>query len=382
MTLEDLNYNDGYSSFEIQNYYLPLPLNFINQNNFDTRLRYSPQKTYGEYEDSFRKFNSIDRLDLATEYGMVNNIKAKFNRLIYWQEDAIGYIPINERALTTNEFGDPVQLGIGDIFDRFDEIVDALGNSNQFGVIESPVGFHWYDSKRKMFITLTQSMKLSQDSILKGLDSYFTNDIPFNMFEYDNPMNTFGVYGAYDAKHKAIYNTFRLPGETYDTIIINIKSNKFIGFVDFQARQYFSNKTELFSIGDSRSRIYRHNINYPGYYHVNYFPQYFTIIIKDDSNDPLVFDRFEFIGTEETFHKFICENSDQSVTMEKLYNRNLVFRNRRYYGTFPKTFLRERLTDGYLKLTFYYDATLNGGAYTDSREVTFNEIKTFFRKMI
>ena len=369
---EEFNYNDGYSSENINDYYLPMPYNFELENKFDTRLRYSIVKSYGEYEDSFRRFPALNYLDLATEYGSITNIRAKNNRLIYWQKDAVGYVPINERALSSANLGSPVQLGISGIFERHDEMITMIGNSNQFSLVESMAGFHWYDAVRKIFVTLGNDIKFSQDSIAKGLDSFFINDIPNNMDEYDNPIKDFGVIGGYDIRNKIVLMSFIMPGDLYETIAFNIKKNEFIGFHDYKARYYFNWKDWLYSFGNTNNIIYQHGTSTPGIYHGVAASMYFSIIIRNDSHEAKIFDNFEFIGSADTFTKLIYANSEQSTEELITSNKYITRRNKRWFGNFPLV-TRERLVDGYLKITFYYEGT---------NEISFNELKTTFRKMI
>ncbi len=368
----EFNYNDGYSTDNINDYYLPLPNNFDPLNTFDTRLRYSIVKAYGELEDSFRRFAPLDRLDLATEYGAITNIRTKLNRLVYWQRDAVGYVPINERALSSAALGSPVQLGVGGIFERHDEIITMVGNSNHFGLVESLAGFHWFDALRKVFITMGHNFQLSHDSIAKGLDSFFVNNIPDNMDEYDNPGKDYGIVGGYDIRNKLVLMTFKMPDDTNETIAYNIKKNKFVGYFDFNSRYYFNYKDWLYSIPNLKYKIHQHSEGVHGTYHEASSPMYFTIIVKDDSNAAKIFDNYEYIGSENAFTKLMYENSSQSIEETIANNRYIKFRNKRYFGNFPKV-SRERLVDGYLKITFYYEG---------SDEVSFNELKTTFRKMI
>ena len=65
---------------------------------------------------------------------------AKNSRLFYWQEDSVGYLPIDERVTIPSVLGDPVQLGVGGVIDRFDEASDYFGNQHQFGLVDTPYG--------------------------------------------------------------------------------------------------------------------------------------------------------------------------------------------------------------------------------------------------
>ena len=173
LKVEEFNYNDGYSSDYASDFFLPLPFNFSLQNQFTTRFRYTNQKTYSELQDSYRMFPANNRIDLDTSFGKLNNIRSKFGRVAYWQDDAVGYIPILERQMSNTEIGNPVQIGIGGVFERFDEIIENVGNQHQLGLVESDAGFHWVDSKRRIHISMTNSFKITEESITKGLDSWF-----------------------------------------------------------------------------------------------------------------------------------------------------------------------------------------------------------------
>lgn len=307
---EDFNYNDGYSTDNAGDYYIALPTNFRNQVNYDTRIRYSNSKTNGELIDSFRKYSALDYIDVETSFGEIINIKSKFNKIIYWQVDGIGYIPISERALSSSQLGEVVQLGVAGIFERYDTIIDKIGNSNHFGLIESPVGFHWYDAKRKLFVTMNEGMQLSQDSIIKGLDTFFSSTVPDNMYSYDTPMLYRGITGGYDPDTKMVYVMFHFPSGSKRTIGLDIKTNKFIGFFNFSAQTFFNQKNFMFSTYNNRF-IEQYGVGTIGRFNETYYPSYFSIIVKDNSSIAKLFDHFEFIGSETTFSRLTFQTSSQ-----------------------------------------------------------------------
>jgi hypothetical protein len=369
--LEEFNYNDGYSTDDINDYSVGFPFNANIWEKFDTRLRFSEVKSLGEREDSFRQFPSLNILDLESEYGEVNNIRRKQNRLIFWQRDTVGYVPINERALTANQFGDPVQLGVGGVFDRHDEVINMLGNSNQFGLVESAAGFHWYDAVRKEFVTLRNVMQFDHDSIAKGISNWLGNNIWNNMDTIDNPLKYEGVVSGYDVRNKMILMTFMYYGQS-QTIGLNIKGDSFVGFFDLKPSMFFNHKSWLYSVDNSNYIIYQHNAGPVGSYHGEIKDQYFSIIVKGEDEEAKIFDTFEYIGSQETFSSIRYQTDTQFIQENTSGNRNLKFRNKRYYGNFPKI-KRERLVDGWVKITFLYSG---------SNPVSFNQLKSVFRKMI
>ena len=367
--IEEFNYNDGYSSDDINDRYLPLPFNFKDVNFRPTRIRYSPEKNYGELRDSFRVFYANDYIDVDPNKGDITNVRYKSNRLIYWQPEEVGYIPLQERALTQNSIGQPVQLGVGGLFERYDQLIDRIGNSHQFGLVESPLGYHWYDSRRKIFLSINFGLQISQDSVMKGMDSFHNSNIIDDLDQFDNPLSfdnviLGGCHGGYDPMSKMVFYTYIVPGGATPqrhTIGIHTVLNRFVGRYDIYPGSYFTVKDHLFLTNNLRSSASVHGL---GPY-CNFFGQQYqalvTLIIKEESNTAKIFDTFEYIGNENIFNSILYENSSQSIEEivasyypVLLLNRNYEYLKRRWFGNFPKV-ARERLSDGYLKITFKMD---------------------------
>ena len=357
---EEFNYNDGYSSDVIGKYYLPVPINFRLENKFDTDIRWSDPKEYGEYVDSFRVFKPLNKLTLDKKFGEVNNIRFKFNNLIYWQKGCVGYIPLNERALTSNEIGNVIQLGVSGIFDRNDQLVEFVGNSNQFGLIESNDGFHWFDAVKKMFVSINSGLKIGPDSIIHGLDRWFINSLPENMDSYDNPSYNYGINGGFDPRSKMVFMTFR-TATVLETIGFNIKAGKFEGFFDLLPRHYFDIRDYLFVATDSV--IHKHGVGALGTFFGTLYPQYLTIIVNDKNIIDRVFDIFELIGNDKFFDQIIYTLEDGTTITEHLsgssaryVRQKISYRNKRWFGNFPRI-SRERLVGSYCKITFVNSGT-------------------------
>lgn len=364
MKLEDYNYNDAYSTDNIDAYYLALPFNFINRNIFDVRHRYSNYKFHGELRDSFRKYDALSYLDVYSQFGPIINTATVRDYLVYWQPDMIGYIPVSERATQSGQLGELIQIGIGGIFERHDEIVKQVGNSNHFGLVESAHGFHWYDSKRKLFIHLPFNMQLSYESITKGADSFF-NSIPLLATEYDNPLKDYGIFGGYDPENKVVFYSFIMPDDFRETIAVNIKTGKISGFWDFNSRMYISYKNIFCGIGDDQVSVYRHNVDNDGLLYDQQKDAYITIVVKEKDLQEKIFDSFVVIGNDEFFDEIKYENSSQQITEVISESRDYKYRNNRWYGNFPKV-SRQRFVDGYMIVTMKVTDT--------SKTVMFNKM--------
>lgn len=357
--IEEFNYNDGYSSDDIMDRYLPLPFNYKTLSEYLTRIRFTPEKNYGENRDSFRLFLPNDYIDLDPNKGPITNIRIKNDKLIYWQPDEIGFIPIRERALSQTSSGQNVQLGVGGIFERYDELKDHLGNSHQFGLIESPIGFHWYDSRRKMFLVINDGLQITPDSVVKGMDSWFQNNVPDGFEQYDNPRTSYGIFGGYDVTSKMVFVSFVMVSGR-KTIGIHASMNKFIGLYDIYPSAYIEYKNHLFPISSNQLIGYVHGIGtYMNFFGTQYHA-YVSIVVKEDTNIAKIYDTFEIIASANFFNKIRYANSEQSKEETVcdyttgscvVTNRDLAYSKKRWFGSYPKV-SRERLNDGYLLVTF------------------------------
>jgi hypothetical protein len=378
---EEFNYNDGYSSDNINDFYLPLPFKWEDRATRGSRIRYSKEKNYGEKIDSFRIFPPFQYLDLDPNFGDISNLKEKFSRIFYWQKDAVGYIPIRERQLTQNPMGQPIQLGVGGVFERHDRIIDKMGNSNQFGLVESDMGFHWFDANRKIYLTLSSNMQMQEDSVIGGMDNFF-NNLP-NMSGLDNPLFQEGILSGYDPKNKMIYTVFNVPDEGPTTIGLNLKYGAFAGMFSFPAIAFMRMNGSLIGIrqGITAQRVHLHTNKVEfGSYYGQAISAYFDIVFTGDGLEPMIWDNIEVAGnnrlcTHITYSFMGRSATEQVVSYSpsfRILSPGWSYRNNRWYGNLP-LLSRERMVNDYLVIRFHF----NGG-FTLEQFITF--VKTTFRQ--
>jgi hypothetical protein len=271
-------------------------------------------------------------------------------------------------------------------YSRYDQLVDKIGNSHQFGLIESPMGYHWYDSRRKMFISINHGMQLAEDSILKGVDTFFQQNIPDALDTWDNPFATIpgGVHGGYDPMTKMIFATFNYPmaGVNYtNTIGIHALLNKFIGYYNFFPVAYYTYKDHMHQVHANKLSVWTHGVGAYCTFFGNFYQAWVSIVVKEQSNEAKVFDTFEIVGNDNFFTSIAYENSEQSIEEQtvtyvagepEVLIRNLKYLKKRWFGNFPRV-SRERLNDGYLKVTFKINSAVL---------VELLEMKTDVRKMM
>lgn len=116
------------------------------EDSFDYRVINSQQKTNGEYQDSFTKFQSANYIDVDTRYGELTNIRAFGNYLFFWQEHAFGTLSVNERSIIQDANSQNIVLGTGDVLARYDYIDRTSGmHKQEYCDTQSPTMLYWFD---------------------------------------------------------------------------------------------------------------------------------------------------------------------------------------------------------------------------------------------
>lgn len=253
--LEGYEYNQGYSTEGQQVVYPATPINLINSGQFQARIRFAGVKFSGETIDSFRKFLITDFKDLSYNYGRINDINVKEDKVIVWQDNAINTVPILQRQQTVSSTGDTVNIGTGGVVDRFDVINSYFGTQHQWSITETQYGFAWFDMSRKAFVILDFRGGLQEISQIFGLKGFFDEvfveiegntlasaavllNSPTFADTSDRPIagTGIGIISVYDPKFKMTYMTFKFFGQ----ILTGFKSKDFtIGYLHTDTKKCF-----------------------------------------------------------------------------------------------------------------------------------------------
>lgn len=228
--LEDYSYNQGYSTEGQQVVYPALPTNFINSGEFQARIRFAGEKFAGEIVDSFRTFPINDYKDLSANYGRINEIKVKEDKVVVWQDSALNTVPILERQVVSGATGDETTIGTGGVIDRFDVITSFFGSQHQWSIAETEYGFAFFDMKRKAFVILDFGGGVLEISQVFGIKAFFDEvfveiegegakdaaillNSPTFADTSDKPLTGVGIISVFDPKFKMTYMTFKFYGQ-------------------------------------------------------------------------------------------------------------------------------------------------------------------------
>lgn len=390
--IEEFYYNTGYSVHESGALYPNLPDGYTDQNEFDTRMRWSNKKITNETINSFRQFASLNYIDFPTINDEIINIRGKKNRMFCWQKNGFSYSPYNERELIQNTLGQPVQIGLGGEFQRTDEILRKIGNSHQAGLVETENGFIWCDLLRKAIINFDISKGLIEESFVKGFTDFLKIAALRTMeYDYDNALfGEQGIIGGYDPVKKTAYLTFISdPTSRIYTFMINIVHNVFVGTTEMDANAYINigNQLLFYKKGLELVDLYKESSSNICQFFGTNETAYLDIIINKDPEILKVFDMIEYESSENFFDTITFINEEDSVrddilntTTGVLKETNYEYMNGVWRGNVPletgsNNLLKRIGNKGYLKIRLRVDEDR-----TD-KDVYLRSIKTKYRKL-
>ncbi len=284
--IQDSTYNGVYSSENDIKTFFPKPDPFINNDEFDNRFYASDIKINGELIDSWGLFRETNYWDVEGIYGPINAAIILQDKLYFYQNRAFGIMEVNPRAVVTdvNNTSNPdLQLGTGLPLQRHDYISTEVGLQHQWGVTKSSYKLFWADVANKKFFSYGAGQAITPESDVKGLFSYFTENLKNNILNYDKPVyegNSTGLNGVrsvYDFKYNQAIFTFtdgvnREEIQNDFTLVFDEAINAFTTFTDYKPKVYFGDGYKILSTDrESLEDIYMHDIgNYGEFYDVKY----------------------------------------------------------------------------------------------------------------
>ena len=207
---------------------------FLSQSssNFPMRIRVSETKIDGEFTDSWRKFpvNQFD--DVKGSLGQINKIISFQDNLFYFQDRAIGTLPINERAVIEDVTGAELILGNGNLIGKYRYLDETSGTKHQHSVIATGSGIYYFDSLQHK-IMLVKNGSLTENL---GLHSFFHNEILESLRTEDElyVSDPIGVHSIYDKKNERVIFTFLGANK-----IVTLPSYMDVGQITFLNSKYY-----------------------------------------------------------------------------------------------------------------------------------------------
>ena len=214
-------YNSVYSQENTSKVYLPLPSGFSEQTKRDTLIIASDAKINGELIDSWTKFRENEEIEVDTKYGPISKLINFRNHLVYFQDNGIGTVGVNQQSLLrdTGELPSLV-LGSGNVLSRYDYITIDSGCQIREAICQSSQGFYWYDTVKNKFYRYSGQLKNISD--IEGLFSFFNKRVHTSDDDISDLLTGTQVICVYDDKFsEAIYGfkDFRRGVISFKTVI-------------------------------------------------------------------------------------------------------------------------------------------------------------------
>ena len=255
---------------------------------YDYRVHYSNPKSTNEQIDSYTVFQPLNYLDVDTRYGEITELRTFQNNLLYWQNNAVGLLSVNERVQLADESNLPLILGTGGVLARYDYLSTRNGmKENQFADTQSDTVLYWWDYDRHEICAYsggTQVVPLSKSKFIQNilnaaskkgeltLNPHLAFDKPYNEVLFTITDDYSVIYNEYLQYFSAIYDTAPFASLAFTDRII---------FLPAYLQLYVWNKSNgqtSWSIEDER------------------LLPYLKYVVNDNSTYTKVYDNSEFGG--------------------------------------------------------------------------------------
>lgn len=389
-------------------------VNIINEQ--PHRIWISDQKFDGENEDSWSRFRSNNYNTVHGVHGPINRILNWRDKVYFFQTDAFGAQPVNERALSKDSQGNQIVLGDGSLIGDYAYVSLNTGTHHQYSAKGSPSGIYFFDSNNmKLYRFDTNSNTPLSD--VKGLSAFLADRTDSVLMESDRIIEShhggstpdavvrggpsrIGVHAVFDNRFNRMIFTFltgryELAGFTINdegvgvpeyewkdrsfTLSFNERLQAFESFYSFLPSLYIDTWRRVLSVdpedGSHSGKVYVHNEGSRGEFYGARKDSYVEHVITKEPQVTKIFDNFEFHSEvyntpgnyldNETITAVRCYNVYQDSTKKLLSSDDIKQRFRKWRLHVPRAQVDRngitlnvsdtRMRSPWLHVTLYYD---------------------------
>jgi len=382
-------YNYAYDQQNNAKIFIPEPFNNRFEEEQPHRVWTSQNKLDGEVVDSWRIFRVNDYKDLEGTYGQINKIVNFKDRLIAYQDRAVGWVQSEENSALRTTDTLAAQIGTGDILTRYQYISIESGSIHQHSVVVAPDSVHSFDARLRKYMILQNTKEgtgLKPSSDVEGLSAFFRENVYGPILQTDQVLLGIGIHGVYDTKYNRCFMTFLNiinddKGKTTKkfTTVYNDLLQAFEKHEPFVPNIYLNTGKRLLSARpNTLDKVYVHSVGNFLEYYGSYYPATVTFICKfpDETNlltarvDTLEFwsEVFNNAGVNlplESVTSIKMENDYQSTfnSLNPLTNSTLKRRERTWRVSHIKDYtppynnvkIKPYLRDKYVKVTLTFN---------------------------
>jgi hypothetical protein len=357
------NYNKVYS--QESNFFVrkDVDYNFKAVSKFENGIISSSIKVPGEIIDSWLTYLTNDVMYLDGKHGSINCLHSFKDEIYSLQDRAIAQISINPRVQVQGNDGIAIQLGTGQVLDRYQYLSTMTGTLNKWSVVNSPNAFYFYDTLNKTINVVNNEL-----SDIKGMHSYLIKNTDV-ILESDNPLIKEGVVSNYDYLNNEIVFTFLQSNKSF-TIVYNELKQTFTSFYDYLSSMYISYGDLFLALHPDNNKLYEQGQGDYNVYFDTYYPSKIIFNLNPEPYFDCVFDNINFKSEvyinnvdqpDLTLTKIQAYNDYQDSTLTPLVNSrngNLRRRFRDWNAEIPRQG-RNRIRGPWIKLLLQFDNSQN-----------------------
>jgi hypothetical protein len=277
---DEFLYNSVYSCENdiLKTFPKPSDSSFNPVQEYPNRIYVSDKKVNGEATDSWAVFRDGNSLDVDGVNGPVNNLITYRDNVVSFQNSAIAVLNINPKFIVKDAIGtQEALLGTGAALAGYSYISTEIGTRHQWSVVKGAFGgaevVYFFDvSKFKLF--KFEEKQLQPVSDVKGMYSFFRENVKGSILTSDNAVLNKGIVGVYDYKNNELIMTFKtqLNSSAHNhngavtledrafTIAYSEPLNVFTSFYSYTPSIYLASDSILLSPDPAEQQVvYMHN---------------------------------------------------------------------------------------------------------------------------
>lgn len=309
-----------------------LNYNFKKISKFDTNIIASKLKTAGELIDSWTDILQNEVMTLNGKFGAINSLVSFQDEMYAIQDKAFAYVSISPRIQIQGSDGLAVQLGTGNVLDRYKYVSTENGTVNKFGVVTTEKGVYFFDVLNKTFTIFKGQVEGLSNT--KSMHSFFINNTIDSDLILDNPVLKTGISCGYDYINNDVLMTFHqhkiensLSVYKPYTLSFNEDADYFVSFYDYTPSFYISRGDYFITTNSNNRKIYRQGVGqYNTFYDVKY-PSYVTLNVNPAADFDCLFDNINFKSEVYSYDAltglYTIDNPDKTLTGIRAYTDHL-----------------------------------------------------------
>ena len=217
-------YNAAYDALPSVVKYIPVYYNSIQTNNYDNRIHFTAAKENGELIDKWLQTDSNSYIDVDSKFGAITNLRLFKDRLMFWQEHAVGLLTVDEKTVITNDKGSDIILADNSgVVKRYDYISTKYGmKKGQHTDAQSDNALYWWDSDNK------ELLQYSGNGLVPLTKAHMVENYINERKESVKPH--VGYYGDFD---EIFANVRKSDGNNGESLVFNEKLNAFTAVYKF-----------------------------------------------------------------------------------------------------------------------------------------------------